>query len=141
LNQIYYLFFFLSFLLNSCTNEPISAAANLSHSTESIILIFSKEQKAEIWSKKPPKELISTFNIKNRYNHFPLGQFSVTSDSVFIFKDLLLEFEDYNLTEVIIFPNDARVSNHLKPCFACPHIITETYAELEMIIRDYTLKK
>ena len=142
MNQIFYFFICFSFLINSCSNEPVSSAASiLFSSTESTILIFSKERKAEIWSEEVPRKLISSFNIKNRYDHFPLGKFSSTADSAHIFKDLLNEFKEYNINELIILPNDARGAGHLKPCFACPHIMSETYAELEMIIRDYTLKK
>ncbi|MFT5165970.1 MAG: hypothetical protein ACI8P3_001201 [Saprospiraceae bacterium] len=134
----------LSFFLltSACSEEKISSAAiSMPSPAESILLLFLQEKQIEIWSKSQPKELLHAFQTEESIDQFPVGQFIIAFDSIHSISSFIAGFSEFNLKEVIVFPNDPRHSGQLEPCFACPHIWAEIYAKLEMLIHDYPINK
>jgi len=45
----------------------------------------------------------------------------------------------YQLNQVLIFPNDARIDGTFELCINCPHWIVEIYTRLEMVLKSYPI--
>lgn len=131
------------------------------------LLIFQKEQKAELWEVSEKNSLLDSFLFK-KLPQLPIGEFDLNFDE----KNQRLEIQFPNvfykskaykneafqalslgsdmlpatffqrpeiakISKTIIFPNDNRRDGELRPCFACPHWMAEIYAFLNLKKKDY----
>jgi len=52
-------------------------------------------------------------------------------------EDITKLLRNYQLNQVIIFPNDLRANGKFDHCINCPHWIVEVYGKLELLLNDY----
>jgi len=150
-------------LLLGC--EPTPYNDKQSNSSVYHLLIFQKELKLEIWRIDDKNTFLDSFNLKN-LPQLPIGQFDLNFDeknenieinfpnefyktkSYDLNSNLVLNKENVSeqffkkienaaISEIIIFPNDNRLTGDLIPCFACPHWMAEVYSFLNIIKKEY----
>lgn len=104
-------------------------------------LIFKQEQKMEIWTTENPKIVVERKKLDKEILSLPIGKFRPKDiDNQLIKKLNLSESDQLKIVKFLIFPNDSRISGTFTPCFACPHSVAETYATLEVLIRNFPIK-
>ncbi len=107
------------------------------------ILIFNKENKAEIWTDDPNRKIYQKLKLTIRPEQLSPGIFENVDVLPLALKNKFEQSLKDNevVKKVIVFPNDARPNGHFQPCFACPHSTTAVYASLEMHLKAYPLEK
>ena len=103
-------------------------------------LIFIKEKKIEIWSEIPIPTRLYSFQPEYKLNQLQVGQFPIAKNNPSSLNEVVSKLESFNVTELVVLPNDYRISGQFEPCFACPHSTAAVYAKLELLIHRYSLK-
>ena len=80
--------------------------------------------------------------LKKRFQQIGFENFKIdtpedSSALILVSETDLLKLLPEKNTKVYILPNDFRKSGQLEPCFACPHWMTEVYAQLELSLRPF----
>ncbi len=93
----------------------------------------------EIWTNEAPFKQIASFQPTFKPDSLSIGQYD---RQTFINAPFLKNIPyKYQFEKLLIFPNDGRTTGFLTPCFACPHHKAAIYAQLELSMNDYLLKK
>ncbi len=131
----------LTFCFLSCSAAENRSLEPVLNASSTDLLLFLKERKIEIWSQTIPKKRLQVIDFDKKNDRLNIGKYTLVSDSLSRYEGLQNHFDKNNVTEVLIFPNDSRISGNFDPCFACTHSIAETYAKLELLLHLYPLDK
>jgi hypothetical protein len=120
-------FCILGLFFYSCndTSSKLDSSSKLSADVDTLVLLFQKEHRGEVWFSGKPSILLYTFKWEGRY---PLGYLSSFNGG-----DLP---EQYQGKRSYIFPYNPGSQGLSGTCFACRHDKVQAYATLDLIIKE-----
>lgn len=142
MKKSYFLFFFCISILLSCTEsnekindpEPINNSSSI-NSINAKLLFFHKENILEIWTDSSPYKRIQRFAPSFQLDTLAIGHYKKQDLINYSFLEKI-PFK-HQFQELLVFPNDSRITGSLEPCFACPHQQAALYAQLELTLKDF----